>query len=122
MPEFIKAMALLGLLTAATLIGASASILKANAHMAASGWSYPKACCDDRDCRQISGIRDDGTDWSEISQEGEYYVWRSSLTGRVHKVPAGDRRVRASGDQWWHGRESLGSTGYVLCLFQPVFM
>lgn len=83
---------------------------------------YEMSCCDTRDCRPISGIRN-GEPWSEIADMGDYYLWRSSASGLSHKIPKLDERVRPSRDGFYHGCEISGDTKpdtWARCIYVPV--
>lgn len=83
---------------------------------------YEPACCDTRDCRQISGVRG-GEPWSEIVDHGDAYVWESSETGKTHIIPKSDERIRPSRDGFYHGCEITGEhieDAYPQCIYVPV--
>ena len=75
------------------------------AHQAAAGWTYDRACCSNRDCSQINSnevkIRPDG-----------YHV-------RGHIFPYQDKKVRQSGDGFYHLCETPTSKA-PLCLYVPL--
>ena len=78
------------------------------AHDAPSGWSYPYACCSDKDCRQVPA--------STISERPEGYLIRA--TGEV--VSYSDRRVKTSPDGVYHRCSVAGKEGTrTICLFVP---
>lgn len=80
----------------------------AQAHEARSGWTYPYACCSDRDCREIPQ--------SAVLERPEGYVLRR--TGEV--VAYSDRRVRQSPDGVFHLCTVAGlETSRTICLFVP---
>ena len=80
----------------------------ASAHDAPSGWTYPYACCSNKDCRQVPA--------SLISERPEGYVIKT--TGEV--VAYSDRRVRTSPDGVYHWFSVAGiDTSRTICLFVP---
>jgi hypothetical protein len=80
----------------------------ARAHDAASGWSYPHACCSGFDCREVPA--------SIIGEGPQGYI--ISRTGEV--VDYGDRRVRNSPDGKYHWCSVAGADdGDTICLFVP---
>lgn len=83
--------------------------LKALAHDAPSGWTYPYACCSDRDCRQA--------EQDEVRETKSGY--RLTSTGEV--VEYQSRRIKDSPDGLFHVCQQAGNfdTGRVLCLFVP---
>lgn len=96
---------------------ASLFIGEAKAH----DW-YEIECCDTRDCRPISGMKD-GVAWSEIQDMGTHYLWTSAISGKTHKIPSGDPRVRSSRDGFFHGCEVTGDIppdSHARCLYVPV--
>lgn len=84
------------------------------------GHWYDLSCCNLRDCRPISGVRDDGTPWSEVRQTDEGYEWHSSLSGKIHKIPASGWRRKPSRDGRYHGCESPYD-GSFMCFYEPLF-
>lgn len=81
---------------------------QAQAHDAASGWTYPYECCSDQDCRPIaeSAVRE-GHDGYLIHSSGEVVVYS-------------DARVRRSPDGVWHWCSNGGrANGRTICLFVP---
>lgn len=96
---------------------------------AAHDW-YDNACCNATDCRPISGVKPDGTAWSEVEQTAEGWVWTSSRTGRVWRFAEGGEprndgqpKVRPSWDGHHHGceRDVAGYEPLGLCLYVPRF-
>lgn len=82
--------------------------LDAPAHDAASGWTYPLACCSDFDCREIPA------DWVEERPEG----YRIVITGEV--IPMTSRKIRNSPDGVFHWCSVQGKNdGKTICLFVP---
>lgn len=80
----------------------------ASAHDAPSGWTYPYACCSNKDCRQVPA--------SLISERPEGYVIKT--TGEV--VAYSDRRVRTPPDGVYHWCSVAGiDTSRTICLFVP---
>lgn len=80
----------------------------ARAHDAPSGWTYPKACCSDMDCRAVSA--------EAITESPDGYV--VGQTGEV--LPYSDGRLRDSPDGDYHWCSPGGSeTGRTICLFVP---
>lgn len=84
------------------------------AHEAASGWSYPTACCSGTDCREVGDSRSKAT--IRIIEDPKGY--RISTTGEL--IALGDRRLKNSPDGEFHwcshgGRDTSGT----ICLFVP---
>lgn len=110
-----------------------ATYLVATAVSAFSHDWYDDACCNDLDCRPISGTDASGVQWSEIEQTAEGYRWTSSKTRAVHvfreadRMPSGEPRIRPSRDGRFHGCETEGSYGlehappFGICLYVPSF-
>lgn len=89
---------------------------RAGAHEAPTGWSYDAACCNTRDCAPIETV------FVEIRADG-YHV---TIPGGAHTyvpetryefLPWGDRRLRRSGDEFYHACVTPG--GSFLCLYTP---
>jgi hypothetical protein len=77
-------------------------------HEAPTGWSYPKACCSNQDCRQISQ--------AEIWEGPQGY----EIAGSGEVLPYSDGRLRESPDGEYHWCSMNGSdTGRTICLFVP---
>lgn len=96
---------------AASLTLSSAMIampVSGHAHEAPSGWTYPYACCSNKDCRQVPA--------SLISERPEGYVIKP--TGEV--VAYSDHRVRMSPDGVYHWCSVAGiDSSRTICLFVP---
>lgn len=80
------------------------------AHQAATGWSYPKECCDDRDCSQI--------DTADVTVGNGFYKWKN------HRISFNSPKVRRSPDPYFHGCEApwWGDTSgnlEIVCFFVP---
>ena len=87
------------LLTATTL---------SHAHKAPTGWTYPKACCSNQDCREVSH--------EAITERPEGYV--IGETGEV--VPYADSRLKDSPDGEFHWCSVAGADfSRTICLFVP---
>jgi hypothetical protein len=83
--------------------------LRAAAHDAPTGWSYPWSCCSNQDCRAVS---------HEAIEEGpDGYV--VTVTGEL--VPYRDRRVKESpdGEFPWCAHKAGLDEGHTICLFVP---
>ena len=80
----------------------------ARSHEAPLGWSYPTACCNDTDCREV--------DASKVIEERQGY--RVVSTGEL--VPHQSHKLKNSPDGLfhlctWKGRDDTA----VICLFAP---
>ena len=105
----------------AVLILGSALVLTFMERAAAHSW-YDPACCSSFDCRPISGIKN-GEPWSEISDMGDYYLWKSSQSAATYTIPKSDERIKPSQDGFYHGCEVTGdqmTDYYARCLYVPV--
>lgn len=81
---------------------------EAKAHEAASGWTYPYACCSSYDCRGVKA--------TAIGERPEGFV--IARTGEV--VGYQDKRLRDSPDGEYHWCSQGGrDTGGTICLFVP---
>ena len=85
------------------------SCLTGAAHEAPSGWSYPWACCSDKDCREVAQ--------SAIEEGPQGYV--ISDTGEL--IPYRDSRVKDSPDGEFHrcAHKAGLDAGHTICLFVP---
>lgn len=87
---------------------AAASPLGANAHEAASGWTYPIDCCANQDCREVAP--------AAISEKPGGYLIK--LNGE--QIPYSDSRVKQSPDGRYHWCSAQGSDKTrTICLFVP---
>lgn len=96
--------------TRLSLIVAAAAwaVLPADAHQAPTGWSYPRECCSNQDCRMVAiGDVHEGADGYLVRQSGEV-------------IPYNDARVKPSpdGESHWCA-VSYDGTDYTICLFVP---
>ncbi|WP_265518942.1 hypothetical protein [Nitratireductor luteus] len=105
-----------GALVVAMAVGAAAKLGVTRAHphdappsaMAQDGWTYPYACCSDKDCREVAG--------AAVRERPEGYVIQA--TGEV--ISYQDRRVRHSPDGLFHICTVAGlETSRTICLFVP---
>lgn len=79
----------------------------ADAHEAPTGWAYDATCCSNRDCRQASH--------DEVNEGPDGYTYRGQF------VAYGDRRIRQSGDEFYHVCTIAGKPdGRVLCIYEPL--
>lgn len=81
----------------------------AGAHEAPTGWSYSAACCSGIDCSQMH------TDVKTTTNG-----WLITETGET--VPYSDRRIKGSGDEFFHRCAKLvegKDTGQTRCLYVP---
>lgn len=77
-------------------------------HEAASGWSYPYACCSGIDCREVSA--------KAVSERPEGYV----INGTGEVVAYDDGRVKNSPDGVYHWCSVAGADdSRTICLFVP---
>lgn len=84
------------------------SVGAAEAHEAPSGWTYPKACCSEMDCRAVSA--------EAVKERPQGYI--IALTGEI--VPYSDDRLKDSPDGEYHWCSAGGSdSGRTICLFVP---
>lgn len=98
----------LGTVASAGLILWIVLAVRAEAHDAASGWSYPFACCSGHDCREVSK--------GFVGEKPEGFVIGS--TGEV--VGYQDERLRNSPDGEFHWCSVAGKDdGKTICLFVP---
>ncbi|MDN2581605.1 hypothetical protein [Aquibium sp. ELW1220] len=105
-PDCRSVTPLVALFLASAALPSSGS--RAIAHDAASGWSYPLACCSGFDCRQVSAAR--------VAETPDGYVIAS--TGEV--VGYADGRIRTSPDGEFHWCSVAGADdGDTICLFVP---
>lgn len=78
------------------------------AHKAPAGWTYPKACCSNQDCREVSH--------EAITERPEGYV--IGETGEV--LPYADSRLKNSPDGEFHWCSVAGADfSRTICLFVP---
>ena len=91
-------------------------VAKAQAHTAASGWTYDAACCSDRDCgvARIGHVVPTAEGWRIQLKPGDHHFFEGGLD---MIVPYGDRRLRESQDTEFH--ICLGRTGRLFCLYIP---
>ena len=81
---------------------------------------YDIECCDTLDCRPISGVKADGTPWSEIEDHGSYYIWKTE--NGTHTMEKADPRIKPSRDGFYHGCEVTGDHAedvYARCIYVP---
>ena len=83
--------------------------LRARAHDAPTGWTYPWSCCSSMDCKEVAE--------KAISERPEGYVVNS--TGEV--VAYADKRVKDSpdGEYHWCAHQAGIDAGHTICLFVP---
>lgn len=75
------------------------------AHEAASGWTYPLACCSNKDCREVLDVKEGPNGYTVPSGEVLGYA---------------DRRIRRSPDGLFHWCSASGlDTSRTICLFVP---
>lgn len=82
---------------------------------------YEHECCDVQDCAPISGVKEDGTPWSEVEEVENGWVWKSHRGSFFFH--ANDDRVRPSRDSFYHGCITVGEHGrdyYPRCLYVPM--
>jgi hypothetical protein len=95
----------------APLLAACAVVTAATvsyAHKAPTGWTYPKACCSNQDCRQVSH--------DAVTERPEGYV--IGETGEI--LPYSDSRLKDSPDGEFHWC-AVGDADFAwtICLFVP---
>lgn len=100
------------ILLAIVIFIAWSMITKASAH----SW-YSPGCCNDTDCRPVSGERN-GIPWSEIDDMGDHYIWRSSRSGLSHRFDKGSPKIKPSRDGYYHACE-LEKSKIPMCLYVP---
>ncbi len=84
------------------------SSLRAEAHDAKSGWSYPFSCCSGYDCREVNE--------TSVRERPEGYVIQG--TGEV--LGYHDVRLKDSPDGEFHWCSVAGANdGRTICLFVP---
>lgn len=90
------------------LLAAKLLVPAAYAHEAPTGWTYPRECCSDRDCRMVAlGDVHEGPDGYLIRQSGEL-------------IPYSDARVKPSPDGEFHWCPvAYDAEIYTICLFAP---
>ena len=81
---------------------------RSEAHQAPTGWAYPKECCSNMDCREISA--------EAISERPGGYV----IEATGEQVSYSDPRIRQSPDGVYHWCSVAGdSDSRTICLFVP---
>jgi len=88
---------------------------KAYAHKAPSGWEYPKHCCNEQDCGQVTAP-------PKYSPDGLYVI----LTNKFGTARCPIAMIKPSKDEFWHAcivrnfeQEESGGGNWCVCSFAP---
>lgn len=103
----IRSAVLLGVIVAVIIIFAP----RVFAHEAPTGWTYPVACCSNKDCQMVSNDA-----IHEPDSVDPNYVIR--LTNE--RIDPRDRRVQFSPDGMFHWCAAQDGDRRTICLFVPL--
>jgi hypothetical protein len=84
---------------------AAAAALLAHPGALAHSW-YPAWCCDDQDCRELTGTKGE----TVIETEEGYRLWDGRVIGRDYAKPSPDRHFHMCEEE---------TTKAIICFFAP---
>lgn len=104
----------LGLVAIVVVIGIGLLLRPAKAHEAPSGWTYPAACCSQRDCARVPMVQvSDGPEGYRVKLlPGDHNM---APNGGSYLIPYAN--AKSSGDHEYH--ICILPSGTVICFFAP---